>query len=214
MGLLTKLLALIFFVLSLPISALAEKADYVFVTSRFVNGTFEILQVEQKVFDSSSVIPASNGSYQIQLLNNRGIISKTFFEVNVEEPLEVISISRDKQQYEYIKSDTALITTTLPLTFSINVDTVNLLILKGDQILLDKRLSELPVSIAASKTYRIAVDTKSNDYPLLPAFPDEKNAFSGRLLWVIIGIGIIILTGLIIIIIKKTRKNKSSKPGT
>lgn len=155
-----KILFVIYFSILLPVFAVAQNQDFIYISGTLRNGIVSVDSIEQRVFNKSDIKLYTSGSYEAKILKGSKVINGNFFEI--EENPEMWSEAIKKREEGVARSNTSTFNVKLPLTE--NLDTANSVIeiWKGGSLLYSKRLIELPVEVLAANLYAV---TNPKNYP-------------------------------------------------
>src|SRR3989338_993254 len=172
-------------------TAQAATFDYLLVSLAYDSAkpegqAFEVIDVEQRVIEQTEIQSAETGTYKLSLLNGDSEIAKEFFAViNREENDTYEAIGSDGESFGEIPAPfRQVFTIPVLLTGSISVSDSILQISNtgNNQVLLSKRLGEIPLQISQAKEFNLL--QPEQPFPALPAFQDEG---SSRGKYVLIG---------------------------
>ena len=185
-----KIFATLLFLI-LPISTMAEEADYLFVSFdyRYTNGSISNMSAEQRVMDASQVSQFP-GEFVLILKDGSEVISQVNFSIRLQPEIEAYD---PEQGGSYATSDVISKTVGISIPVSLVSDNASISIEKGGQILASQKLSELNLEILSAKESHISVSRESITYPPLPPLKG-----SSLFLPLIIGILGLLVIGLII----------------
>lgn len=137
-----------------PVLVFAQNQDFLSVTGTLSNGQISIESVEQRVFESSDVEIYKSGSYEARLYGGDSLISNNFFEI-IENPEIWVDVEGNEPEERFI-SQTSTFNVKLPLNEKINMQDSRIEIWKGSQMLLSKKLAEVPLDIITAQNYLIS----------------------------------------------------------
>ena len=143
-----KYLIIILSLFLFPVLVFSQAQDYLFVSGAFDGTVYTIDSIEQRVIAVNEVPLRSTGTYEIRLYKQNKVIDSNFFEIS--EPGWVGFIDENGYHGETTQKKTVF-TVAVPLTASLDVAQGKLQLLKSGQVLVEKKLSELPVVILASQ---------------------------------------------------------------
>lgn len=155
-----KILFVIYFSILLPVFAVAQNQDFIYISGTLRNGIVSVDSVEQRVFNKSDIKLYPSGSYKARVLKGNKVVSNNFFEV--EENPEMWSEAINKREEGVARSNTSTFNVKLPLTENLDTAASIIEIWKGSGLLYSKKLLELPVEVLAVNLYAI---TNPKNYP-------------------------------------------------
>lgn len=125
-----------------PLFAFSQNQDYLFVFGTYDGANYTIDSVEQRAVPVNNV-SSTDGDYEIRLYKKSKLISKVSFDISEPGPVEVST----RSGYLESTQKQVIFTAVVPLNVSVDVNQAKLQLLKSDQVLLEKELTEIPVTI-------------------------------------------------------------------
>ncbi len=187
----------------IPEQVLAEEKDYLTISMSLKGGTFGDFAIEETAKDESLVKIHENGTYKIQLISGKRIVSENYFEISDSTPLEVISRTENAgRQYGEFVSDYQNIFVSLILPESIESSNGSVKILKNGNLIIEKALSEIPINIISGEKFYIAQSVPSLFF--LTFLNPERPLY----LRIVVGSLILVLLILIVFWVYKRKKEK------
>lgn len=147
-----KLKLVVLGVLFLPLGAYASTSDYLVVSANYSDGVFSNVVAETNIIESSEVRIYKTGTYEMDLYDESGVLSKNFFEIPKLGTVEVVGRDSNSgiKTYGTAKETSSFINVTLPFTKSVRPEDSGIQIKKGKTIVFDKKLSEIGLSVISS----------------------------------------------------------------
>lgn len=129
--------------LIIPIAAFSRNQDYLFIFGTYDGVNYTIDSIEQRVIPTGSIIQPT-GSYEVQLYRKNKLVSNSFFEIPEPGPKK---IPFEGGFIEEEGRKQVIFTAIIPLLVSTDVSRARIQILKSGQILFEKELNEVPVTV-------------------------------------------------------------------
>ncbi|MBI2003804.1 MAG: hypothetical protein HYS78_02415 [Parcubacteria group bacterium] len=137
----SKIKTILIFLLLIPLLAFAGKEDYLFVSLHydFNVGSITLLDVDQRVLDSSQVLISDSGDFELLLIDkDRRVISSNTFTMPSDG--EVLGHLEDGTPFS-TRTDSYSTTVVLPLEQSIDVEDLVFHVKKDGQIIFSEKFS-------------------------------------------------------------------------
>ncbi len=193
-----------------PLFAFAAPQDYLYVSLDYDYTThaFSNLSADQRVVDSFKVVAQDIGDYTMTLEDKSGLVSQTKFSIPADSLVE--SLGNQDQGGRESKTSAYSATIALELPKSISVEDSNIIISKGNQILLKQKLSEISIQILKADTSRIIIPSQDPSFP--PFASGGKTPMNIWLLSGLVVLLIIILGAGIFIFVRKSKNSQIPPP--
>lgn len=134
--------------LIVPIVAFSQNRDYLFIFGTYDGTNYTIDSIEQRVVPINS----SPGNYEIRLFSKNKLVGNSFFEIPEPGP---IKIPFDGGFIEEEGRKQVIFMAEIPLSTSLDVNQARIQFLKSGQILLEKKLTEIPISVLSVQNYEL-----------------------------------------------------------
>ena len=169
MNMTSKILPLIFVLLfSVAFPVQATTKDVLVISLVYTKSTsiVEITGIEQRVMEEQNFNLNKTGDIKVTLSDITSIVSENYFNTSGNDTIEVIGGPANEQPAYVPAPDQRAFNIKLPITKPVLAEETKLIVSRGNDVLLEKKLSDLPLEIMEIKTNAITVNYLE---PVIPA---------------------------------------------
>lgn len=170
-----------FVLLIVPIAVFSQNQDYLFIFGIYDGVSYTIDSIEQRVIPAGTINPAP-GSYEIRLYRKNELVGNNFFGIpepgSVKIPFEGGFIKEEGRRQ-------VIFTATIPLLVSVDTTQAKLQLLKSGQVLLEKELKEVPITVLS--VYANELITLEN------LETRDRSGYKNLIIFSLIGVGIVLV---------------------
>lgn len=135
-----------------PHLVFAQGQDYLYVFGGYDGSRYSLDSVDQRVFQPADVRINNSGTYELRLYKGSQLVSRNFLEISLLGEVEIV---RPDNSYSTIQKKETQFAVALPLNSSFDIVQAKIQLLKLGQIVVEKRLIEIPTQILAAQTNSI-----------------------------------------------------------